>query len=80
VLSFTIFLLVPIPDRIRADLLILDESWDLALDFNFDDDLDGDLNESFEADFDLDDGLDEDLRRDFDNFDRDDVLVFFDLT
>jgi hypothetical protein len=79
-LSFTTFLPVPIPDRIRADLLILDESRDLGFDFDFDDDLEGDLNESFETDFDLDEGLDEDLRGDFDNFDKDDVLIFFDLT
>jgi hypothetical protein len=80
VLSFTIFLLVPTPDKIRADLLILDESRDLALNFDFDDDLEGDLKESFETDFDLGDALDFDLRGDFDNFDRDDVLVFLDLT
>jgi hypothetical protein len=79
-LSFTTFLLVPIPDRIRADLLIQDESRDLGFDFDFDDDLEGDLNESFETDFDLDEGLDEDLRGDFDNFDKDDVLIFFYLT
>jgi hypothetical protein len=79
-LSFTIFHPVPIPDRIRADLLILDESWDLALDFDFDDDLEGDLKESFETDLVLDDVLDFDLTGDFDNFDRDDVLVFLGLT
>jgi hypothetical protein len=80
VLSLIIFLPVPTPDRMRADLLILDESMDFAFDFDFDDDLEGDLKESFEMGFDLDGVFYFDLRGDFESFDRDDVLVFLGLT